>query len=164
MVAILVYLCILEIAFAMWLSFPAVCSMVQSKVMRQSCYLLSFWLSGIRCIKVSKDLWSVRITNLCPLNWASKKCRLSIIANNSFWKVGYLSCVGLNFRLRKQDGLIASRVPSVSWKLDHRYLSKFIWYILLEVLTGYLCKKHVWVGIVVNSLPLLEIRASPSCE
>ena len=40
-----------------------------------------------------------------------KKCRLLIIANNSFWKVGYLTCSGLNFWLWKQDGLIASRVP-----------------------------------------------------
>ena len=105
------YLYILERASAIWLSFPAVCSMVQWKVMRKSCHLLSFWLSSVCCMIVSRGLWSVRITKLSPLNWASKKCRLSIIANNSFGKVGYLNCAGLNLRLCKQDGLIASRVP-----------------------------------------------------
>ena len=78
--------------------------------MRKSCHLLSFWLSGVLCMKVSRGLWSVRITKLYPLNSALKKCRLSIIANNSVWKVGYLNCAGLNFRLWNQDGLIASRV------------------------------------------------------
>ena len=33
------------------------------------------------------------------------------MAHNSFWKVDYLSCAGLNLWLWKQDGLIASRVP-----------------------------------------------------
>ena len=104
------YLCILERVSGIWLSFPAVCSMVQSKVMRKSCHLLSFWLSSVRCMKVTRGVWSVRITKLSPFNWASKKCRLSIIANNSFLKVGYLNCIGLNWQLWKQDGLIASRV------------------------------------------------------
>ena len=105
------YLCILERVSAIWLSFPAVHSMVQSKVMRKSCYLLSFWLSGVRCMKVNRGLWSVCITNWCPLNWVPTKYWLSIIANNYFWKVGYVSCTGLNFRLRKQDGLGASKLP-----------------------------------------------------
>ena len=105
------YLCTLDRASAIWLSFPAVCSMLQLKVMRKSCHLLSFWLSGVRYMKVSRGWWAVRISNWCPLNWASKTCRLSIIANNSFWKVGYPSCAGWNFRLWKQDSLIASRLP-----------------------------------------------------
>ena len=105
------YLYMLESKFAICLSFPAVCLMIQSKIMRKSCYLLSLWLSGIHCMKVSKDLWSVKITNLCPLNLASKKCRLSIIANNYFWKVVYFNCTALNFQLGKQAGLIQSWVP-----------------------------------------------------
>ena len=94
------YLCILDRASVIWLSFLAVCSMVQSKVMGKSCHLLSFWLSSVRCIKVSRSLWSIMITNLCPLYCASTKYRLSIIAYNSFWKVWYLSCTRLNFQTR----------------------------------------------------------------
>ena len=104
-------LCILERESAISFSFPAVCSMVQSKVMRKSCHLLSFWVSVVHCIKVSRGLYSVRITKLSPFNWASKKCRLSIIANNYFWKVVYFNCTALNFQLGKQAGLIQSWVP-----------------------------------------------------
>ena len=106
-----VYLCILNSASAIGLSFLAVCSMVQSEVMRKSCHLLSFWLPSVRCMKVSRSLWSVRITHWCPLNSASKKCRLSVIPNNSYSKVAYLGCAGLNFQLCQQDGPIGSRVP-----------------------------------------------------
>ena len=122
------YLCILDRVSAIWLSFPVVCSIMQSKVMRKSCNLLSFWLSGVRCMKVSRGLCSIRITHLCPLNWASKKCGLSIIANNSFWKVGYLSCAALNFRLWKQDGLIVSRVPCPIYNPSSTSLASHIRY------------------------------------
>ena len=61
-------------------------------------------------MKLSRGLGSVRIPSVCYLNWASKKCRILIIANNSFWNVGYLGCPGLNFLLWKEDGLLVSKI------------------------------------------------------
>ena len=62
-----VYLCILDVESAIWLSFPAVYSKVQSKVMRKSCYLLSFWLSGVRCMNVEAQVIDLHYnsSNLC---------------------------------------------------------------------------------------------------
>ena len=105
------YLCILERVSVISLSFPAVCSIVQSTVIKKSCHLLSFGLPGVCCIKVSRGLWSLRSINLCSLNGAFKTYRLLIIANNSVWKVGYLSCAGLYFLLWTQDGLIVLKIP-----------------------------------------------------
>ena len=62
-------------------------------------------------MKLSRGLGSVRIPSLCYLNWASKKCSMSIIGNNSFWNVGYLGCPGSNFPLWKEDGLLVSKIP-----------------------------------------------------
>ena len=48
MVDTLRYLFIVKSMSAMWLSFPAVCLMLGSKVISKSCHFLSSWLSGIR--------------------------------------------------------------------------------------------------------------------
>ena len=104
------YLCILERVSMMWLSFPTVFSMVESKVMTKSCYLLSFWLGDVCRMKVSRGSGFVRKTNLYVFNWALKNCRLLIIANSAFWRLDYVSCAGSNFQLWKHDELTLSRV------------------------------------------------------
>ena len=50
------YLYIMERVSAIWLSCPTVCSMVQLKVIRKSCYLASFCLPGVHCMKLSRGL------------------------------------------------------------------------------------------------------------
>ena len=138
------YWYIVEIASVMCLSFVVVCSIVQLNVIHKLCHLLRFCWSRVPCIKVSRALWSIRITNLFSLSWASKKSRLSIIANNSFWIVGYLICTGLNVRLWKQDTLSVSRVACPIHYSSPMSLASYIrhfgsLYYLFQGL--YICKK-----------------------
>ena len=53
----------------------------------------------------------MRSVNLWPQSYSPKNFKESTIASNSFWKLGYFSCAGLNFREWNPQGRIDSSSP-----------------------------------------------------
>jgi len=105
------YLCLLDRASANRFFFPAICSMTKSNSLMYACQgLASFKVChGLR--KESSGWWSVRSVNLWPQSYSPKNFKESTIASNSFWKLGYFSCAGLNFREWNPQGRIDSSSP-----------------------------------------------------